>query len=152
MTTRRSGRDEQGSALVEFTWLGVLLLVPLIWVVITLFEVQRGAFSINSAARAAGRAFVLAPDEQTGQQRARAAAHQTLRDQGVDSAVRLEVHCSLGTGHCLEGTSVITVRLRSEVPLPLAPKIFGQDAASVAVSATHTLPVGRYVGTGPDTP
>lgn len=152
MRARRPGRDARGSALVEFTWLAVLLLVPLIWVVITLFEVQRGAFSINSAARAAGRAFVLAPDEQTGQQRARAAALQALRDQGVESGVRVEVHCSLGPGHCLDGTSVVTIQLRSEVPLPLAPKLFGQDSASVGVSASHTLPVGRYVGTASEAP
>ena len=141
----RRERTEDGSALVEFTWLGVLLLVPLIWVVLTLFEVQRGAFTITNAARAAGRAFVLAPDERTAHQRAEAVANQIMRDQGVTSGVSVEVTCSLGAGHCLDGTSVVTVQLRTSVPLPLAPKLFGQDTAGVGVSGEHTVPVGRYV-------
>ena len=65
-------RDERGSALVELVWLGILLLVPLVWFVLSVFEVQRGAFATTAAARAAGRAFALAPDDATG--RARAAA------------------------------------------------------------------------------
>ena len=39
--TPSAGRDERGSALVELTWLGVLLLVPLLWIVLSVFEVQR---------------------------------------------------------------------------------------------------------------
>ena len=42
---RRRRRGERGSALVELTWLGILLLVPLIWIVLSVFEVQRGAFA-----------------------------------------------------------------------------------------------------------
>ena len=34
--------DERGSALVELTWLGILLLVPMLWIVLRVFEVQRG--------------------------------------------------------------------------------------------------------------
>ena len=59
-------RDERGSALVELTWLGMLLLVPMLWIVLSVFEVQRGAFGVSSAARAAGRAYALAPDDALG--------------------------------------------------------------------------------------
>jgi hypothetical protein len=52
-------RDEQGSALVELTWLGILLLVPILWIVLSASEVQRGAFATSAAARAAGRAYAL---------------------------------------------------------------------------------------------
>ena len=45
MTTPMRRRDERGSALVELTWLGLLLLVPLLWIVLSVFEVQRGAFA-----------------------------------------------------------------------------------------------------------
>ena len=56
--TRLSARrDEQGSALVELTWLAIILLVPLVWIVISVFEVQQGAFATSAAARAAGRAY-----------------------------------------------------------------------------------------------
>lgn len=36
-------RTEEGSALVELTWLAILLLIPVIWIVMSVFEVQRGA-------------------------------------------------------------------------------------------------------------
>ena len=42
--TRRRRRAERGSALVEVVWLGVLLLLPMLWIVLSVFEVQRGAF------------------------------------------------------------------------------------------------------------
>lgn len=139
-------RDESGTALVEFTWLGVLLLVPLIWVVLTLFDVQRGAFSMTTAARAAGRAYVLAPNEQAGVIRAENAARQALADQGLeDVPVQVRVSCSLGKGRCLDGTSVVTMRVHAEVPLPLAPSFFGDSAASIGVDAQHVVPVGRYM-------
>ena len=64
MTVRRRG--EVGSALVEVTWLAILLLVPLLWIVVSVFEVQRGAFGVEGAARAAGRAYALAPTDQAG--------------------------------------------------------------------------------------
>ena len=56
-------RGERGTALVELTWLGILLLVPMIWIVLSVFEVQRGAFGVSAAARSAGRAYALAPDD-----------------------------------------------------------------------------------------
>ncbi len=37
-------RTESGSALVEVVWLGILLLLPMVWIVLSVFEVQRGAF------------------------------------------------------------------------------------------------------------
>ena len=33
-------RDQRGSALVEFTWLAILLMVPLLYIVLAVFEVQ----------------------------------------------------------------------------------------------------------------
>jgi hypothetical protein len=73
-------RDGRGTALVELVWLGILLMVPLVWIVLSVFEVQRGAFAVSAAARAAGRAYSLAPDDAVGLARARAVAHRTVAD------------------------------------------------------------------------
>ena len=76
----RRTRDERGSALVELSWLGILLMLPMLWIVMSVFEVQRGAFGVSAAARAAARAYALAPDDATGLARAREAArHRTRR-------------------------------------------------------------------------
>ena len=142
--TRR--RDERGSALVELSWLAIILLVPLIWIVISVFEVQQGAFATSAAARAAGRAYALAPDDATGAARADAVVRQVLADQGTPGQeARVTVTCDAPGGNCHVGTSVITVRVESGVDLPFFPAILGKGAASFAVDATHTVPIGQYV-------
>lgn len=139
-------RDERGTALVEFVWLGILLLIPLVWFVMSVFEVQRGAFATTGAARAAGRAFALAPDDSIGRARAEAAARQAFADQGIDGApVDVRVTCTPYPTSCHSGTSVVTVVVRSRVALPLLPDVLGGGAPSFALDATHRVPIGRYV-------
>ena len=138
-------RDERGSALVELTWLGILLLVPLLWIVLSVFDVQRGAFGVSSAARSAGRAYALAPNDAVGQARAERAARQALADQGLRGApLTVTVTCTPDPGNCHQGTSVITVRVASRVDLPLLPAVLGGQAPSFALDASHTVPIGQY--------
>ncbi len=142
-------RDESGSALVELTWLGILLLVPVLWIVLSVFEVQKGAFATSGAARAAGRAYALAPDDATGRSRAEAAARQALADQGVeDQPLRLSVSCQPHPGNCHEPGSVVTVVIHSRVDLPYLPDVLGGGAPSFALDASHTVPIGQFRETG----
>jgi len=137
-------RNEQGSALVELTWLGLLLLVPLLWIVLSVFEVQRGAFAVSGAARAAGRAYALAPSDAVGDARARAAARQVLVDHGIgDQPLGMSVSCA-PAGDCHAPGATITVDLRSRVDLPLLPDVLGGGAPSFALSSSHTVPVGQF--------
>ena len=143
---RSRARDDRGSALVELSWLAIILLVPLIWIVMSVFEVQQGAFATSAAARAAGRAYALAPDDRVGAERARAAVRQVLADQGTPGQ-RAEVTttCESPASSCHVGTAVITVRVTSEVALPLFSAILGRDSATFALEASHTVPIGQYV-------
>lgn len=141
---RARRRDERGSALVELSWLGIILLVPMLWIVVSVFEVQRGAFGVSGAARAAGRAYALAPDDASGAARARAAARQVLADQGVDEPVDVRITCRPFPGDCHSGTSVITVVVSSRVRLPLMPDILGGGAPSFALDSTHSVPIGQF--------
>lgn len=70
---------------MEFAWLAILLMVPLLYVVVTVFEVQRAAFGVSSAARSAGRAFTQAPGEDVALDRAAAAVALALEDQHLDA-------------------------------------------------------------------
>lgn len=139
----RRPRNDGGTALVEFVWLGVILLVPLVWVVLSVFEVQRGAFAVTSAARSAARAFALADTDGAGEARARAAIRQALDDQGGDDrGHRFEVSC--GGADCHVDGAVITVQVWTRVDLPLLPGIFGGGAPSFALDSTHTVPIGQF--------
>ena len=138
-------RGQRGSAVVELTWLTVLLLVPLVYLVLSVFEVQRAAYGVTTASRAAGRAFVLAPDQATGHTRAVQAAAVALRDQDVAlPAGAVGITCEPDPVRCLQPGSVVVVSLDLEVALPLVPSFFGEQAPSVRVSSTHRSPYGTF--------
>jgi Flp pilus assembly protein TadG len=139
--TRR--RDERGTALVEVTWLTVLLLVPLVYVLLAVFAVQRSAFAVSAATRAAGRAYATAPSEDAGRRAATTAAEVALRDQGLDlgrASVRLS--CTPEPGNCLAPGAVIHVDVGYPVPLPLVPAALGGNTPSIRVESTHAVPYG----------
>jgi hypothetical protein len=143
--TRKRCRDE-GSALVEFVYLGVLLLVPLVYVVLTAVTVQRNAFGVTTAARDAGRAYATAGSDGLGERRAEAAVRIAMHDQGIDwspdgRVIRCDP-CDYAPG------SQFTVSLHSRVPLPLVPAwLCGRRClAGIGVSADHTERLSCYSG------
>jgi Flp pilus assembly protein TadG len=137
--------SEAGTALVEVTWLSILLLVPLLYVVLAVFEVQRAAFAVNAATRAAGRAYTLAPSEVEAPVRARAAAQVALSDQGLGLAASgLDMACEPNPRDCLSPGSVIRVRMTYQVSLPLMPDALGGDTPSVRVKAEQAVPYGTF--------
>lgn len=137
-------RAETGTALVEVTWLSLLLLVPLVYLLIGVFDVQRASYGVSAAARAAARAYSLAPDEGSAPDRARAAAAVALRDQHLDGEVAMQVHCRPTPGNCLSPGSFITVDVTRQVRLPLAPGALGGGAPTFRVQASHTVGYGTY--------
>ena len=141
----RRRRDERGTALVEVTWLSILLLVPLLYVVLSVFEVQRSAFAVNAATRAAGRAYTLAPTQGEATDRARAASAVALEDQGLDpGGGSLQVRCAPVPRDCLSPGSVVLVRMARPVHLPLMPSALGGNTPSIRVEAVHTVPYGSF--------
>ena len=138
-------RDERGTALVEVTWLCILLLVPLVYIVLAVFEVQRSAFAVNAATRAAGRAYTLAPSEAEAGGRARAAAQVALEDQGLDlSDGVIALSCDPDPHDCLSPGSVVHIRMTMSVALPLMPDALGGNTPSIRVDAEHTVPYGSF--------
>jgi hypothetical protein len=128
-------------------WLGVLLLLPVVWIVLSVFEVQRGAFAVSGAARAAARAYALAPTDAVGQARAEAAARLALADQGVgDLPLTVDISCDVPDCHA--PGAVVTVRIDSRVDLPLLPAALGGSAPGFALDATHTVPIGTFRDAG----
>lgn len=138
-------KNESGTAIVEFIWLALILLVPLLYVVLATFETQRAAYAASAAARSASRAFVGAPDQATGYSMARAAVDLAFADQGV-TPVRLEVRirCEPRPRQCLTPGSVVTVEVRSAAPLPLLPGPFGAGAPAISIGAEHRSPYGTF--------
>ena len=129
---------------MEFVWLGLVLLVPLVYVVIAVFDTQRTAFAASAAARSAGRAFVTAPDQHSAYARASLAAGQAFRDQGIAKAPRVRISCRPDPHACLQPGSTVTVSVVGRAALPLMPLVFGGQAPSIRVESTHSEPYGDF--------
>ena len=85
MTARLSRcRGEDGNALVEFVYLSILLMIPLFYALLAVFQIQGAAFAVTEASRQAGRAFVRADTADEGIARATKAVQLALHDQSVD--------------------------------------------------------------------
>lgn len=136
---------EQGSAIVEFVFLGVLMLVPLIYLVMSLGRVQAGSYAVTTAAREAGRAFVTAEAGQDASARAHAASEVAFGDQGFAGMGALDISCS--TSPCLTPDARIETTARVTVPLPLIPA-FARDVVplEIPLTASHLSTVDRFRG------
>jgi Na+-transporting methylmalonyl-CoA/oxaloacetate decarboxylase gamma subunit len=152
----RPVRDDAGSAVVEFVALGVLVLIPLIYLVLCLGRVQAAAFAADSAARSAARAFTTAPDEVNGRARALAAVRLGLRDQGFDDdpATAAQVICS--TNPCLTPQGRVRIQVSIDVVLPGVPSAvdrFAGTHATVRSARSATVDAFRPAATpGPRAP
>lgn len=138
-------RDDTGSAVVEFVTLGVLLLIPLVYLVLTLGRIQAASFAVDGAARAAARAFTAAPDEATGRARALAAVRLGLRDQGfdVDPATAMRLVCA--SSPCLTPQARVDVRVTVDVVLPGVPSAVDRLAGThVRVTCTRSATVDAF--------
>lgn len=138
-------RDDAGSALVEVVWLGLLLLLPLIYVLLTVFAAQSAALGSDAASRAAGRAFMLSPSQDLALARAETAARVALADQGIEAGqMSLSVTCAPDPGRCLVSGATVTVEVTVQQPLPLVPSFLGRNAPTIRLSSSHTEPYGTF--------
>ena len=146
MRRHRPGRsrDESGTAIVEFVWLAILLIVPLLYIVLAAFDTQRAAYAASAAARSAGRAYVTAPDEATGRARAEAAVRLAYRDQRLDRAPDVRISCRPDPRRCLSPGSVVRAEVHSSVDLPLVPAALGSNRPAIRVDAEHEAPYGTF--------
>ena len=130
-----------GSAVVEFVWLCVLLLVPLVYVVLAGMTLQRTAFAETDAARDAARAYATAGSDAEGERRAEIAVALAMHDQGV---------AWTPGGRDYSAGSEFTVDLSTRVSLPFVPSwLCGHRCvAGITVSAHHRERLDCFGGGG----
>ncbi len=89
--------DDSGNAIVEFVFVAVLIMVPLIYFIAAVASVQRSRLAVTQAAREAGRAFATGASTEDGVTRAQVAVRLAFDDQGLpdDAEIRyVAVHSS----------------------------------------------------------
>ncbi len=129
---------QRGSALVEFTFIAIVVFVPLVYIVAGFSAVQRGVFASTTAAREAGRAIGTAPDPVTGAARAEAAARLAVADQSVQATDVRVAYAAAGAG-CDAGGGYAPTLARGEefsvcvtvtVRIPLLPEFVDANTAT----------------------
>ncbi len=137
--------DDGGSAVVEFVALGLLLLLPVVYLVLVLGRVQAASYASQGAARTAARAVVVAADEATGRRTAVAAVAVALADHGFedDPAAALRLDCSATP--CLTPGATVTTAVTVDVVLPGVPAFVDRVVpARVAVTARSVEAVDAF--------
>jgi hypothetical protein len=136
--------NEAGTAALEFITVGLILLVPLVYLVLALAALQAGTLAVEGAARQAARVFVQAPSPEEAAARAARAIEFGLTDYGLDpSLASTSVRCSAAV--CPARNATVTVTVRAEIPLPLVPDVLDlSSAASVPIESSATQRVSRF--------
>ena len=133
-------RDE-GSAAVEFLAVGVLLLVPIAYLVLTLGRIQAATFAAESGAREVSRVLASTPD---GERLAEVSLALALADQGFDVVPgTLALECEADP--CRSPQARIAATVRIDVDLPFVPGFLGDAVpAHVPVQVRRVAVVDRF--------
>ncbi len=150
---RREGRGvDDGSAMIEFVGLSIVLLVPFVYLFLCVFAVQKSAFGVTQAAREAGRAFATADSETQGADRARLAAALSLQDQGVSGQPQIHfapagANCGAGNpgdgAQTLEPGASFVICVRTVVALPGTGALFA-GITDVTVNGQFTVVIDQF--------
>ncbi|WP_155848564.1 hypothetical protein [Arthrobacter sp. 35W] len=129
--------------MLEFVFLAVLLMIPVVYLVLTLGQLQGGAYAVVGAADQAAKVFAAEADPARGRAAAEVAVALALRDHGfsLDDA-RLDIACS--AAGCLAPGSTVTATVTLRVPLPGVPSLPGASLDAATVDSVASQVVGRF--------
>jgi len=147
----QTAHDERGSASLEFVTAGLVLLVPIVYLVIAMSAIQGAALAVEGASRQAARVFVESATPTEAEAAAERAVQFALADYGVDpDGVAVQISCSPRPSECLTRRGFVTVVVTSRAVLPLVPPVLELDVPlSVPLSSTATQQVSRFWGPAP---
>ena len=134
-------RSDRGSASVEFITVGMLLTVPLLYLVIALAQLQAGFMAAEAAARNGARTMALYGE--AAQDAVAAGTILAFSDAGFsDVEPTLSIVCE--DEGCRTPESTVTVTVEAQIPLPLIPTFGSKEGLGLPVSATAVMPVSSY--------
>jgi Flp pilus assembly protein TadG len=127
-------RDQSGSAVVEFTFLVVGMLLPFTWVVATLASIHATALAVDDVAKQAARAFSLSSNPSEAMVNARWLASEVTQAHGLASdEVTSNFVCE---PTCLQPGGTVTAEVRAEIGLGWVPRSWGLPGV-ISINALH---------------
>lgn len=140
--------DDRGSAALEFVFVGLILLVPLVYLIVALGTVQGQALGVETGARQLARTLAAAPDADAARTHAERVIDAVATEYGLDrGGLGVTITCSGTLPDCPAPGVMLTVTVRASAGLPLVPPVLGLDRlARVPVEATSVQKVSRFWG------
>lgn len=137
---------ERGSAALEFILVGMLLLVPLVYLIVALGMIQEQSLGAEAGARHIARALSTAEDADAATRSADLILRSVVEEYAMDSAqIELSLQCRPAGGTCPEAGALLLVTVRTRVALPLVPPVLGLERlASIPLEATAVQKVSRF--------
>jgi Flp pilus assembly protein TadG len=155
---RLAGDGERGTATVEFVAVFLTLVIPLVYAIAVMADVQRALLAVSTAAREVGRVYVTASSPADARERAMVAYQDVLGNFGYAAddprahvAVRAAcpAQASPGCSGELVPGAEVTVVVTYQVPVARMPFVGAIAGPDLQVGATHHTRVDRYRGLGP---
>ncbi|MGO2747861.1 TadE family protein [Microbacterium sp.] len=140
--------DDEGTAVLEFLTVGVILLVPLAYLVLTLGAVQETMLGAEAAARHTARVIGQAENADAAAESGDAMLASVIDEYGMDAAdVEVSVTCNPGGAECPAAGATVIVTVSTHVSLPFVPEIFGLERATqIPLQAAAAQKVSRLWG------
>jgi Flp pilus assembly protein TadG len=137
---------ERGSAALEFILVGLLLLVPMVYLIVALGLIQEQSLGAEAAARHVARAMSTATGADEARQRADRVLASVAEQYGIDD-IDVAVACAPAAAACPSAGTTLAVTVSTRVTLPLVPPVLGlEQLAAVPVEATAAHKVSRFWG------
>jgi hypothetical protein len=139
---------DNGRAIIEVIFLAVLMLIPVVYILISLLRLQSATFAVTQAARDAGRVVDAAPGMDEGIARARAIAAIDLADQNFPNdqitlqfvAPGADCHNSTPITPTLDAGAVYDICVTAVVSLPGVPTVLTGNKNTV--TGVYTVHIG----------
>jgi hypothetical protein len=142
----RTRTRESGRASIEFLVFAIVIFIPMVFLIQSLWAIQAAAIATEQASRDAVRVFIQHRNLATATTHSEEVARRVLAEHGVTGPTRLERSCQ--PAPCLSPGSRVSIRLITEVTLWQVPLTANAWPLTVNVVASNQARVSTYGGVG----
>lgn len=146
----RWGRNDGGSAALEFITVGLILLVPLVYLITVLGLIQQQTLGVEAAARHTARAISQAEDVAAAAGDSERVLAAIIDEYDLEpGSVEASLTCAPSGIPCPSAGAILTVTITTRVALPLVPPVLGLDeSTAIPIEATAVQKISRLWGGG----